>query len=78
MFFLYDTFLIKIYSSLGSESVPSNISSLVFVGRSGHRIGTTALLSLRGYLLSWNAPANVYRAPSLPNWNFRKFPALED
>lgn len=29
MFFLYDTFLIKIYSSLGSESVPSNISSLV-------------------------------------------------
>lgn len=58
--------------------MPSDISSLVFVGRSGHWIGTAALLSPRGYLLSWNAPANVYRAPSLPNWNFRGFPALED
>lgn len=57
-------FLIEIRSSLGSESVPSNIGSLVFVSRSGHWIGTTALLSLRGYLLSWNAPANVYRALS--------------
>lgn len=46
--FFYIRRFVILKSSLGSESVPINISSLVFSDCSGHWIGTIKLLSVRG------------------------------